>query len=280
MDEKGLGARLQEVRREKGFTQQVLCQKANLSYSTLAKIERGAIKSPSIFTIQRLANILGIGLDDLLGNVTPTGGAKQKTSSGVSFVFFDVNGCLVRGYQRAFTGLAKETGALPDIIETLFWRYNEDVNRGTMSMSDLNQALSDRLGVSVDWAEAYLRSVEAILPMQDLLKQAAEKYRVGLFTNSMPGIVAALRQRGTLPEDCYEVIVDSSEIGVTKPDPKAYELAAQIAGAKPEEILLIDDTRNNLAAAERAGWHVLQYDGGLPEDSLERVRSALELSAA
>ena len=47
--EVGLGRRLQEARKKANFTQQELCQKAGLSYSTLAKIERGAIKSPSIF---------------------------------------------------------------------------------------------------------------------------------------------------------------------------------------------------------------------------------------
>jgi transcriptional regulator with XRE-family HTH domain len=46
LDEKGLGKRLQAARQKAGLTQQTLCQKAGLSYSTLAKIERGAIKSP------------------------------------------------------------------------------------------------------------------------------------------------------------------------------------------------------------------------------------------
>jgi len=45
-DEKALGQRLQKARQNAGLTQQELCQKAGLSYSTLAKIERGAIKAP------------------------------------------------------------------------------------------------------------------------------------------------------------------------------------------------------------------------------------------
>ena len=45
MNEKGLGHRLQQARQAAGLTQQALCQKAGLSYSTLTKIERGAIKS-------------------------------------------------------------------------------------------------------------------------------------------------------------------------------------------------------------------------------------------
>lgn len=70
MDEKRLGAVVQNARRAAGFTQQTLCQKSGLSYSTLAKIERGAIKSPSVFTIQQIATTLDITLDQLLAHVS------------------------------------------------------------------------------------------------------------------------------------------------------------------------------------------------------------------
>jgi putative hydrolase of the HAD superfamily len=278
MDEKGLGKRLQEVRRQKGFTQQKLCQQANLSYSTLAKIERGAIKSPSIFTIQSIASVLGVGLDELLGVATPVGRELRHTKSGVGFIYFDINGCLVHGYQRAFTAIAKAAGVLPDVVETMFWKHNEEVNRGTMTLHDLNQAMAGRLGVEIDWGEAYLSAIEPIQPMQKLLEKASTMYKVGLFTNSMPGIVSTLKERGIIPALAYDAIVDSSEIGLTKPTPEAYAVATERAGCAPSEILFIDDLRGNLGPAEQAGWHVLQYDGSFPADSLERVATALELS--
>lgn len=277
MDEKGLGARLQAVRRDKRLTQQELCQKANLSYSTLAKIERGAIKSPSIFTIQRIATVLGVTLDELLGGVASGGAAKRHTSSGVGFIYFDVNGCLVRGYQRAFTALAEATDVLPDIIETLFWRYNDQANRGEMTVADFNKELSARLDQQVDWSEAYLNAVEPITEMQELLQKAAGEYRVGLFSNSMPGLVRALLERGVLPALQYDAIVDSSEVGAIKPEERAYEIAQERAGCAAGEILLVDDTRTNIVAAQQAGWHVLLYDGASSEDSMRRLAATLEL---
>src|SRR3989338_6170114 len=96
--EVGLGQRLQMARKNAGVTQQELCQKAGLSYSTLAKIERGAIKSPSIFTIEQIARVLNSSLDELVGfgASIPVIGAKKRSKSGISFVYLDVNGCLVR----------------------------------------------------------------------------------------------------------------------------------------------------------------------------------------
>src|SRR5476649_2555875 len=155
MDEQSLGKQLQAARQAAGLTQQQLCQRANLSFSTLTKIERGAIRAPSIFTVQAIAGALGTGLDQLIGNSSPTLPRNlSKTKSGVSFVYFDVNGCLVHFYQRAFARLAAASGAPSDTVETAFWHYNDDVCRGTMSLTDFNSYLAGRLGVeSVDWRQ-------------------------------------------------------------------------------------------------------------------------------
>ncbi len=279
MDEKSLGKQLQAARQAGGLTQQQLCHQANLSFSTLTKIERGAIKAPSIFTVQSIATALGVGLDELLGNTVPTNPKRQllKTKSGVSFVYFDVNGCLVHFYQRAFAKLAEVTGAPPDAVETAFWHYNDDVCRGTMSLNDFNIKLAERLGVeSVQWQDYYLETVEAIEQMQELLQWASERYQVGLLTNIMPGLLSAMRRNGQLPNIAYDAVIDSSEVAAIKPEPQVYEIATARAGVPAEEILLIDDARPNLMAAEKQGWHVLWFDDARPEESVERVRGALE----
>lgn len=279
MDEKGLGKQLQEARQKAGLTQQQLCHHANLSFSTLTKIERGAIKSPSIFTVQSIAKALGVGLDELLGSLSPALPVRnlKKTRSGVRFVYFDVNGCLVHFYQRAFAQLAKETGAPADMVESAFWHYNDDVCRGIITMSDFNTKIADRLGVdSVDWQKHYLDTVEPILEMQELLAWASERYKFGLLTNIMPGMVRAMRQDKKLPDLPYDAIIDSSEVAAIKPEAKVYEIAQERAGVPASEILLIDDSRVNLMAAERLGWHVLWFDDARPEEAVERVREALQ----
>jgi FMN phosphatase YigB (HAD superfamily) len=278
MDEKGLGKRLQVARQAAGLTQQQLCQRANLSFSTLTKIERGAIRAPSIFTVQAIAGALGTGLDELVGGTSPARPRNlSRTKSGASFIYFDVNGCLVHFYQRAFARLAAASGAPSDTVETAFWHYNDDVCRGTMSLSDFNTYLADRLGVeSVDWKQQYLETVESVSQMQELLLWASERYRVGLLTNIMPGFLDAMFRQGQLPKLAYDAIIDSSEVAAIKPEPKIYEIAQARAGCAPEEILLIDDSRANLMAAEKAGWHVLWFDDARPEEAAERVRVVLE----
>src|SRR5882757_8701605 len=154
MDEKGLGRRLQAARVKSGMTQQALCQKAGLSYSTLTKIERGAIKSPSIFTIQSIAAALGVGLDELLGVATsPTAHTREKRGSktGIRFVYFDMNDCLVRLHTSGFTQLARDSGQSIAVVESIFWKYNDEVNRGMMTIDELNTKWAERLNIMVDW---------------------------------------------------------------------------------------------------------------------------------
>ena len=279
LDEVSLGKRLQEARRAAGLTQQMLCQRAGLSYSTLAKIERGAIKSPSIFTVRTIALALGQSLDELVGMERAGSGLtpKKVTKSGVKFVYFDVNGCLVRFFQQAFTRLADVSGEQPDIIESVFWHYNDEVCRGTMGLSEFNDTLAKRLRLdAVDWESYYLDAVEPIKEMQALVVWASQQYRVGLLTNIMPGFVTAMREKGLLPDVEFDAVVDSSQIGTIKPEPEIYQIATEKAHVNPEEILLVDDSRANLMAAERLGWHVLWFDDSRPSEAVERVRASLE----
>jgi FMN phosphatase YigB (HAD superfamily)/DNA-binding Xre family transcriptional regulator len=268
---------LQEMRQEAGLTQQQLCQKANLSYSTLAKIERGAIKSPSIFTIQSIAAALDTGLDALLG-VRPSAplATKKTTRSGVKFVFFDVNGCLVRFAHRGFARLSEESGVPIDVIETVFWEYDDAVCRGDKSLDELNTRLAETLHMLVDWKQHYLSAVEPVAGIAELLQWTQENYHAGLLTNSMPGFVGGMRERGLIPDIALDTIVDSSEVHALKPEARIYEVAQEQAGFPGSEILLIDDSRANLIAAKKHGWHTIWFDYYRPEESIASIRQALQ----
>lgn len=278
--EKALGKRLQEARRSAGFTQQELCQKAGLSYSTLAKIERGAIKAPSIFTIQSIAEAINTSLDALMGRATSVvqQNTKKVSNRGVRFVYFDVNGCLVQFTHHGFTRLSKESGVPVDVIEALFWDYDEPINRGEKTVEELNEALSTRLNMEVDWMEYYLDAAQPIPGMDELLQWTQEHYHVGLLTNTMPGFVEALQARGKIPPIQFDHIIDSSVVRAMKPDPAIYEIAQTDAKFPGSEILFVDDTRVNLVAAKKFEWHTIWFDAYRPEESIDTVRQALEFS--
>lgn len=269
------------ARQHAGLTQQMLCHKANLSYSTLTKIERGAIKAPSIFTIQNIAEALGVGLDELMGGpARPKRPEKRRSKSGVSFVYFDINGCLVRFFHQAFTRLSADTGANADTVETTFWQFNDQVCKGEMTLDEFNEKLTEELGAreKVDWQHYYMAAIETIPAMHEVVRWAAQHYRVGLLSNIMPGFIPVMLEKGLLPDVPYDAIVDSSEVRAIKPEPEIYDIAAEKARTSPSEILFIDDSRPNLMEASKHDWHVLWFDDYRPDESVERIKNALELA--
>ncbi len=283
MDEKALGNRLQLARKRAGMTQQELCQKAGLSYSTLAKIERGAIRSPSVFTVANIASVTGAKLEDLLElqsrgiESTAPINTKKRSKTGVRFVFFDVNGTLVHFFHRAFTMVAQDVNKPVDMVEALFWRRHDTVATGNMSVEEFNKLMGQELDVpGFDWHKYYMASVEPIPGIVPLLDWVAENYEIGLLSNSMPGFVDELLQKKLIPDLNYKVAVDSSKAGAVKPDPKIYQTAQELAAMEPNEILLVDNERPYLTAADKQGWQVVWFDELNPEDSIARVKTALE----
>lgn len=64
------GQRFARLRKSKGYTQEQIADKVNISYQAVSKWEND-ISSPDISILGELANILGVTLDELLGRVDP-----------------------------------------------------------------------------------------------------------------------------------------------------------------------------------------------------------------
>jgi putative hydrolase of the HAD superfamily len=284
VNEVELGKAIQNARKGAGLTQQELCQQANLSYSTLAKIERGAIRTPSVFTVASIAARTGTTVEGLLGlagarfgGVVAAEKAYKTAKNGVSFVYFDINGVQIRFFHRAFSKISEVSGMTPDKIESVFWHYNDAVCRGEMSVEEFNSILSQQLRIpDFDWKTYYIESVDPIPEVHEVITWAAEHYRVGLLSNIFPGFIDALLKAGLLPDVPYAAVIDSSEVGAIKPEEQIYRAAQAIADVPGDQILFVDDSRSNLMGAERLGWHVLWFDDFRPEESVNRIRSALE----
>ena len=61
--------------------------------------------------------------------------------------------------------------------------------------------------------------------------------------------------------DHADGMIWSARLGVAKPNPAFFRLAAQAAGAKKNACLLVDDSSENVTAARQAGWQGVHWDG-------------------
>ena len=65
-NKQSIGAKIRSWRTKSKLTQEGLARKADIPYTTLAKVESGVIRNPSIETVRKLALGLEITIDELI----------------------------------------------------------------------------------------------------------------------------------------------------------------------------------------------------------------------
>jgi putative hydrolase of the HAD superfamily len=84
-----------------------------------------------------------------------------------------------------------------------------------------------------------------------LLRRARIRVPLVLVTNATLTLEHDLAGLGLA--DLADDVVSSARVGLAKPDPRIYRLAASRAGVRPERCLFVDDTAENVAAARALG---------------------------
>jgi len=93
---------------------------------------------------------------------------------------------------------------------------------------------------------------EPDLGMERVVKQLKEEgIKVGLLTNSVPEFWPVIEQ--TINTKLFDCIVDSSQVGIRKPDERIYKLTARKLGMQTNSCVMIDDLEHNIKGAEQAG---------------------------
>ena len=62
-----LGTRLRKRREELGLSQRELARLVNTRQATISDLERGTLRNPGIAIVRRLAKVLGVTADYLIG---------------------------------------------------------------------------------------------------------------------------------------------------------------------------------------------------------------------
>ena len=109
-----------------------------------------------------------------------------------------------------------------------------------------------RLGAASDLG------TDGILPaMAELVADVHRRCQTILLTNNAQG--AGWRE--AFPFELFDHVLDSSVLGLRKPDPRIYKELIRVAGCRAEEIVFIDDWEENLPAAADLGIATIVFAG-------------------
>ena len=65
-----LSENIKKSRKEKGLSQDKLAKLADVTLTTLVKIESGVNDNPTIRTLKKIADALDVGIDEIVGRKT------------------------------------------------------------------------------------------------------------------------------------------------------------------------------------------------------------------
>ena len=147
------------------------------------------------------------------------------------------------------------------------------VERGEISQATFERDLATRLGVAPDGLVAGL--LAGLRPDFKMIGAAAQArkagIRVGVITNSW-GMEPYDPYEGYQLNECYDALVVSGEVGIRKPDPAIYRLAADKLGIPPSRCLFVDDVAANLPPAAELGMATIHHvDSSQTIAQLERL---------
>jgi epoxide hydrolase-like predicted phosphatase len=106
--------------------------------------------------------------------------------------------------------------------------------------------------------------------MLELVGEVHRDCTTALLTNT----VAEAGWRATFPFDLFDAVIDSSQLGVRKPDPRIYQELIRRLDVPAETIVFVDDLPENLPPAARLGIRTVLFAG--PDE----LRSALTAMGA
>jgi putative hydrolase of the HAD superfamily len=78
--------------------------------------------------------------------------------------------------------------------------------------------------------------------------------------------------------DKFDHVVESSKVGVRKPEPRFYEIACELAGVEPRECVFLDDLGINLKPARNMGMQTIKV--GKPGPAIAELSALLGLALA
>ncbi len=91
--------------------------------------------------------------------------------------------------------------------------------------------------------------------MRDLKQRGL---RIGLLTNNVKEFGDNWRAMFPIDELC-EHVVDSSHVGMRKPEQAIYALTCERMNVRPGETIFVDDNADNVAAARAYGMHAVHF---------------------
>lgn len=193
----------------------------------------------------------------------------------IQAVVFDFGGVFTDSPFHAVHAFGEDLGiGAAEVTEIVFGSYEHDgdhpwhqLERGEITMEqarDAILALGQQRDLNIDIYELFMRmagnnaGADQRKPLVDRVRSLRDEgYTTGIITNNVKEFGDGWR--GLIPVDeLFDFVVDSSSVGVRKPDPRIFDIAmGHLEGVPREAVVFLDDYQANVEAARGLGLRAI-----------------------
>jgi glucose-1-phosphatase len=184
----------------------------------------------------------------------------KATLEGVTALLFDIGGVVVDiDFGRAFRAWSDASGESVEVIRSrfeadpAFARYE----LGQLGDSEYIESLRRTLHLDISdrtllqgWLDVLLGPVPGV---EILLENASAQFPLYALSNSNPSHWRVCSARYPAVLGFFDDVFVSFQLGVRKPDPRAYTYALDHISCRPSEVLFFDNSVVNVRAARDLG---------------------------
>jgi len=203
-------------------------------------------------------------------------------------VIFDFGGVITESPFEAFNRMERTLGIPADTVRRIN-ATNPDTNAWAMfERAEIDTAEFDRrfsaeaaaLGASLSGHDVLSCLQGAVRPrMLEALKRIAALYKTGCITNNVPNDRPDHATRDARVAEAFNLfghVIESSKLGIRKPDPRIYRLMLDYLGVHPSRAIYLDDLGINLKPARAMGMTTIKVATG--DDAIAELERLLAIT--
>jgi len=195
-------------------------------------------------------------------------------STDLQAVIWDFGGVLTSSPFEAFTRYETDKGLPKDFIRSVNARNIHDNAWAKLERSEVNADEFDELFRDESSALGHEVAGKDILGLLsgnirpavvEALKVCKSNVKVGCITNNAPvgkgaGMSSDASKAAKVTEilSVFDHVIESSKLGIRKPDPRIYALMCEALDVDPARCVYLDDLGINLKPARAMGMHTIK----------------------
>ena len=183
-------------------------------------------------------------------------------------VVFDFGGVLFNWrpadlLRSLFPQHAPDADTAQALVKTIFQDLTLDADwaafdQGRIEPEPLAQQIAARTGMTVAEVGQLIGAIpDHLLPKPDTVELLGQLHDAGVplyFLSNMPAPYARELEARHAFWGYFKAGVFSGDVGLSKPDPQIYALAAERTGQRASDLIFIDDLAENIDVAATSGW--------------------------